>query len=161
MRLFHGSTVVVDKPDVNHTRGNLDFGPGFYLTSIQSQAERWALRKAGFENADAGIITEYEFTLDNSNFGILRFEDENADWVKFVCQCRRGEPAWSPYDLVIGGVADDRVYEAVSMYFRGLWDMKTTVSALKFYNTNDQYCFLTQAAIDTMLEFVDYHEVSA
>ena len=63
------------------------------------------------------------------------------------------------YDLIIGGVADDKVYEAVSMYFKGLWDMETTLDALRFYEVNDQYCFVTQKAIDETLAFVASHEV--
>ena len=35
MRLCHGSTVIVDHPDVSRSRRNLDFGQGFYLTSRQ------------------------------------------------------------------------------------------------------------------------------
>lgn len=160
MKLYHGSTVAVESPDVTHSRGSLDFGPGFYLTSLESQARRWALRKASFENAPTGIISEFELDLNEADFNVLRFETENADWVEFVCQCRRGEPVHAGYDVVIGGVADDRVYEAVSMYFKGLWDMETTLSALKFYDVNDQYCFLTQRAIDNMLAFERSYEVS-
>lgn len=46
MIVYHGSVEVVEKPDVLHSYRNLDFGRGFYVTSVQSQAERWALRKA-------------------------------------------------------------------------------------------------------------------
>ena len=46
MRVYHGSTIEVPKPDVSHSKRYLDFSPGFYLTTIQVQAEKWALRKA-------------------------------------------------------------------------------------------------------------------
>ncbi len=32
MILYHGSFVVVDKPDLEHSRPNVDFGKGFYVT---------------------------------------------------------------------------------------------------------------------------------
>ena len=32
MKLYHGSTVIVDKPLVSYGRDNLDFGKGFYTT---------------------------------------------------------------------------------------------------------------------------------
>ena len=35
MKLYHGSTVIVDKPLVSYGRDNLDFGKGFYTTSMQ------------------------------------------------------------------------------------------------------------------------------
>lgn len=161
MHLFHGSTVTVEEPDIGRSRRNLDFGPGFYLTSLEQQATRWALRKAAFDNVRSGVVNVYSFSLPESGYNVLRFHGEDAQWVDFVCQCRRGIPVYSPYDLIVGGVADDRVYEAVDMYFRGLWDMDTTLSALKFYDVNDQYCFLTQSAIDAMLTFERSYEVKA
>ena len=44
MKLYHGSTLIVDKPLVSFGRDNLDFGKGFYTTSMQSQAEKWVQR---------------------------------------------------------------------------------------------------------------------
>ncbi len=38
MRLYHASTVRVEKPDTQHARPNLDFGCGFYLTALRSHA---------------------------------------------------------------------------------------------------------------------------
>lgn len=38
MKLYHSSTVAVTKPDTVHSRNYLDFGKGFYLTSIYEQA---------------------------------------------------------------------------------------------------------------------------
>ena len=42
MILYHGSDVVVEHPDNQHSKEHLDFGVGFYTTSVQVQAERWA-----------------------------------------------------------------------------------------------------------------------
>lgn len=39
MRLYHASDIVIESPDVYHSREHLDFGKGFYLTSLRSQAE--------------------------------------------------------------------------------------------------------------------------
>ena len=44
MRLYHASTVVVEKPDTEHSRDKLDFGKGFYLNIIREQAVRYADR---------------------------------------------------------------------------------------------------------------------
>ena len=44
MKLYHGSTVIVDKPLVSYGRDNLDFGKGFYTTRMQRQAEKWIQR---------------------------------------------------------------------------------------------------------------------
>ena len=42
MTLFHGSYAAVSQPQAFRGRRNLDFGLGFYLTSLRPQAERWA-----------------------------------------------------------------------------------------------------------------------
>lgn len=46
MIVYHGSTKEIVAPDVSYSKDNLDFGKGFYVTTIKSQAERWAARKA-------------------------------------------------------------------------------------------------------------------
>lgn len=44
MKLYHASTLCIKKPDVLHSRDKLDFGRGFYMTSIREQAIRYAER---------------------------------------------------------------------------------------------------------------------
>ena len=34
MEVFHASTVQIDTPDIYHSRQYLDFGPGFYVTTM-------------------------------------------------------------------------------------------------------------------------------
>ena len=44
MEVYHASTVVVDSPDTTHSRDFLDFGPGFYVTTLQDQAVKYGAR---------------------------------------------------------------------------------------------------------------------
>lgn len=46
--LYHGSYTEVSAPLAKVGRRNLDFGQGFYLTSIRKQAENWAAIMANF-----------------------------------------------------------------------------------------------------------------
>ena len=46
MTVYHGSTCEIRVPDLSRSKRNIDFGPGFYVTVIRRQAERWAMRKA-------------------------------------------------------------------------------------------------------------------
>ena len=157
MRLFHGSTTVVSNPDVTKSRANLDFGRGFYLTSYREQAEGWARRKAFLESG-AAYVNEYEVTEDFTGYKVLHFSEANAKWVEFVCSCRRGEDTWREFDLIIGGVANDRVYYAVDMYYQGAWGMEQTLDALRFYKVSDQWCFVSQGVLDRMVSHVGYWE---
>lgn len=51
MKIYHGSTQLVEHPLAGIGRENLDFGKGFYVTDLYAQAERWgsvmALRRPG------------------------------------------------------------------------------------------------------------------
>ena len=44
MKVFHGSISIVDRPLANIGRNHLDFGKGFYLTTLEAQAISWASR---------------------------------------------------------------------------------------------------------------------
>ena len=52
MIVYHGSNVIVNHPDVEHSFRSLDFGKGFYVTTVKEQADRWARRKADIFDAD-------------------------------------------------------------------------------------------------------------
>lgn len=55
MQLFHGTDVVVRNPLSKVGRKKVDFGQGFYLTSLREQAESWA--RTIVEDYENGIIT--------------------------------------------------------------------------------------------------------
>ena len=56
MRVYHGSTVIVDAPLVGAGRRNLDFGLGFYVTDLEQQAVSWATRP--FNSGRPGILNQ-------------------------------------------------------------------------------------------------------
>ena len=58
MKLYHASTLCIKKPDVLHSRDKLDFGRGFYMTSIREQAIRYAERFT--RKGKEAFINEYE-----------------------------------------------------------------------------------------------------
>jgi hypothetical protein len=150
--LYHGSNVVIERPSIAYSRDRLDFGRGFYVTSYKNQAANWAKRRVAFDNSAAIVNT---FNFDESkirHFKVKKFAEYSSDWLEFVCANRRGAQA-SGYDLIIGPVADDRVFQAVNMYFQGYWDQKRTLDELRFYKQNDQYCFASQDLIDACLAF--------
>ena len=41
MTLYHGSFLEITKPDLVHSRPNIDFGRGFYVTPLYEQAAKW------------------------------------------------------------------------------------------------------------------------
>lgn len=159
MIVYHGSTTEVNNPDIQHSYRNLDFGKGFYVTTVREQAERWAKRKADLSGDGSGVISVYDMSYDYEGFRILNFAEDMENWIDFVCSCRDGETDYLEYDIIIGKVANDKVYRVVDMYRRGIWDKQRALSEMKVYETYDQIAFVTQDAIDNCLIFRESFEV--
>lgn len=146
MILYHGSYVEIPLPDLNFSRGNVDFGKGFYTTPIYSQAEKWC-GKFKRRGKDA-FVSRYR--CDATAFDslqTLRFDTYSVEWLDFILNCRRGLDT-STYDIVIGGVANDKVFNTVELYFENLISKEEAIKRLRYEKPNLQICFRTQKAID-------------
>lgn len=159
MIVYHGSSVVVEHPDVLHSYHPLDFGKGFYVTTVYEQAERWARRKASLFGTETAIVNRYQFSEDLSGFRLKTFDDDLVEWIDFVCRCRDGALDYEAYDLIYGKVANDKVFRVVDMYKSGIWDRDRALKEVRVYETYDQLAFITQEAIDRLLTFDSYKEV--
>ena len=62
MLVYHGSTIEIQTPDIGRGRVNLDFGIGFYVTTLRTQAEKWARRRAKTMR-NKPVVSVYEFTI--------------------------------------------------------------------------------------------------
>lgn len=102
MIVYHGSYIPVEKPDLKHSRSNVDFGTGFYTTPIYEQAVKWC--------------------------------------GKFK---RRG----------MNGVANDRVFNTVELYFDGLIDKTEAISRLRYEKPNLQICLRSERTLKDYLYF--------
>lgn len=156
MKLYHSSTVLVEQPDTIHSREYLDFGKGFYLTSIYDQAERYAQRFVR-RNRDAWL-NSYEFDFVNSDWKVLQFDSYNREWLQFVSKCRAGEDD-TDYDLVIGGIANDKVIQTLDRYLEGELSESDTLGLLKYEKPNIQYCIRSQRMLDQCLTFIESHKI--
>ncbi len=158
MKVFHGSTDIVNKPDVAHSFRPLDFGKGFYVTTVREQAEKWARRKADLFDKKP-IVNVYDMNEDMTGLAVKTFPDDLEEWIDFVCRSRDGSLDYVNYDVILGKVADDKVFRVVDMYHQGIWDKERALKEIKVYETYDQIAFITQAAIDRILSFDSYYEV--
>ncbi len=152
MRLYHSSYVSVTKPDTNHSRDYLDFGKGFYLTSIHEQAVRYAQRFLRRQK-DAWLNT-YEFTFQPSEWNILSLENYNKEWLDFVANCRAGKDETN-FDLVMGGIANDKVIQTLDRYFTGELSEDDTLGLLKYEKPNIQYCIRSQRMLNECLKHIE------
>ena len=145
MNLYHGSFVEVSKPDLKHSRSALDFGFGFYTTPIYEQAVKWSSR---FKlRGKDGVISCYVFDEEEcQNLKVLRFETYCEEWLDFILTCRGGQDS-SDYDIVIGGVANDKVFNTVELYFDRLIDKTEAIKRLRYEKPNAQVCLRSEKAL--------------
>lgn len=151
MILYHGSYIEIKTPDLIHSRENVDFGRGFYTTPIYDQALKWSEKfKRRGKN---GIISFYKFDeTAYKNLKVLKFESYSEEWLDFIINCRKGKDS-SDYDIVIGGVANDKVFNTIELYFDNLIDKKEAIQRLRYEKPNLQICFRTKKALETYLNF--------
>lgn len=151
MILFHGSYLEIKQPDITHSRDNVDFGRGFYTTPLLEQAQKWC--KKSKDRKGKAIISVYQFDEKAyQEFKVLKFENYSEQWLDFVLQCRSGHDI-SDYDIVMGGVANDKVFNTVELYFDGLIVKEEAIKRLRFEKPNYQIAFRTQKVIDDFLRF--------
>ena len=160
MILYHGGTEAVMQPDCKKGRPDLDFGQGFYLTLLQDQAEGFARRKAR-DRKGKPVISVYEFDYEAAikDCAYLNFEFYDEAWLDFVVDSRSGLKPWANYDIVEGGVANDRVIDTVELYTIGILDKTSALGRLSEHQPNHQICILSQAILDKYLKFVEVIEL--
>lgn len=144
MLLFHGSNSVVEYPRVLTNGFYKDFGYGFYCTSLERQAKRWAITKRGQH-----IVNTYEYAPDEA-LNMLRFEKMTEEWLAFIVNCRRGIE--HNYDIVEGPMADDTIWDYVEDYAAGNISKAAFWELVKFRYPTHQIVFSTSRALQT-LEF--------
>ena len=149
MIIYHGSNIVVEKPEIMQGVRLLDFGAGFYTTTNREQAVRWAERVSARSNTEMQVISKYEF--DNisaeKELVVLHFDEPNEEWLDFVCANRLGKQHEKSYDIVFGPVANDTVYSVVQFYETGVYDTAEAIRRLKVEKLYNQILFHTAKAL--------------
>lgn len=156
MIVYHGGTDIVKQPLVGVGREELDFGKGFYTTDVLSQAEAWARRLAD-RRRQAPVVNKYELNLEMavSRYRYKKFPCYDGEWLDFIVANRNGQALWKQYDLIEGGVADDRVVDTVEAYIAGLIDEAKALERLSYFAPNNQLCITSQQLVDECLSFVE------
>lgn len=152
MKLFHGSNMKVANPKIRLNLRALDFGAGFYLTSSETQASKWA--KTVTRRRRQGEPTLNIYTIDDdklSELKVLKFESANGEWLDFVVNNRKELLKENPHDLVIGPVANDSTLPVIDDYMDGVYTKEEAVRRLLPQNLTDQYAFLTADALGLLI----------
>ena len=136
--IFHGGYTEISKPEIIKGRYAKDFGTGFYCTELKEQAIRWAKR------FDTPVVSVYEYKKD-AKLNTLVFPEMTDSWLDFVVNCRAGEE--HAYDIVVGSMANDQIYNYVSDYINGILTKEQFWVLAKFKHPTQQICFSSVNAL--------------
>ena len=167
MKLFHGSNVDIDSISLAMCRPYKDFGRGFYLTDIEDQAERMAVRVSRIYGGTP-VVNSYEIEENFRNIPDLRIKDfgvrTTEEWAKFVMNnrsraftdeksdlCNKD----NKYDIVIGSVADDNMALLFRQYENEIIDFDTLLKGMIYKKTSSQYSFHTIKSIKLLRKVAD------
>lgn len=163
MKLFHGSYMKIEYPEIIKGRTKVDFGQGFYLTGIKLQAEKWskviAIRKGPAFRPVVNMFELNEDIFDQPDFRIKRFKEYDLEWLQYVVDCRRGGNLQKQYDLIEGGVANDNVIDTVEDFENGRITAEQALGQLVYKQVNHQICIRNQQIIDKYLQFVSSYQI--
>lgn len=150
MTVYHGSYTAIKTPKIIKGKNTKDFGVGFYCTVMREQAERWAKRY------DTPVLNTYTVRM-NTDLKILEFQTMTEEWLDFIIACRHGVP--HDYDIVIGAMANDQIYNYISDYMDGILTRDQFWSLARFKYPTHQINFCSVKALEC-LTFVCDEEVN-
>ena len=158
MILYHGSIEQVRKPEIRKANRALDYGSGFYTTTSEEQATLWVKRKLG-KKGGIGYVNVYEQDETYcAQLDVLHFTSPTEQWLDFVMANRMDKDFEHQHDIVIGPVANDRVYAAFALYEGGILNKAELINELKTYVLVDQWLFHTERSLES-ISFKEAKEV--
>lgn len=157
MLIYHGSTMPVEKPQILKSERMLDFGEGFYTTCNREQAITWSKAVAARRETTDKFLSIYDFDFENAQneLAVIIFDEPNEAWLDFICANRSGRNISGVYDIVLGPVANDKVYNVVQFYENNVYDKSEAIRRLKVDALYSQILFHTQKAL-SYCRFVGY-----
>ena len=153
MILYHGSTQVIDKPDLAKSKPNKDFGRGFYLSADKGQALKMAQQKFAQIREGSPVVTCFLFDESNmrsDELSVRIFDDYSKEWAEFILENRNSKDGNSlhQYDIVYGPIADDGVTYQLRRYMSGYITIDDLVKELTYSKgITFQYFFGTEKAL--------------
>lgn len=108
-----------------------------------------------------GVVSVYDFDLESAkgDSHYKRFVEYDIDWLDFIVRNRRGEFDTWKFDVVEGGVANDRVIDTVEAYMSNLMPLETALQNLAQHRPNNQICIRSQNVADKYLHFVESYNI--
>lgn len=147
--IYHGSYCEVQEPEIREGKYTKDFGVGFYCTILEEQAIKWA------KKYDTPIINKYEYE-ENKELKIKEFTVMTEEWLDFIIDSRNGVK--HDYDIVIGAMADDQVYNYITDLMAGAITREAFWELAKFRHPTHQIAFCTEKSLEC-IKFIEAEKI--
>ena len=158
IKLYHGSNMLISKPNLQLCKPYKDFGKGFYLSADRKQAQLLAEQRTRQTLEGRPVVNEFEFDemlMTSGELKVITFNDYSEEWVRFIIANRdiHHEQQVHDYDIVYGPIADDSVSFQLRRYQRGVIStIKELIQELRYSKgITFQYYFGTQKALDKLI----------
>ncbi|MDY4669413.1 MAG: DUF3990 domain-containing protein [Oliverpabstia sp.] len=167
--LFHGSEVIIQKPEFGKGKTYNEYGVGFYCTEYIELAKEWACT----ESAD-GYVNQYSIDTDALKVLNLSSDEYNIlHWLALLMNNRkfristpvmkRGAewlkenflPDISEYDIVIGYRADDSYFSFARAFINNEISLEQLSYAMRLGKLGEQSVLKSKRAFDT-IQFESY-----
>ncbi len=158
MKVFHGTNIIIQQPQIINRFNTLDFGEGFYTTENEEQAKGFAVKVS--ERREPKLpptVNVYEFS-DWNKFLVLKFEEPNEEWLDFVVARRKGIALNEKYDIIVGPVANDDVFGTIILYEAGQLDKESAIKKFKVRQLYNQIVFCNETVLKDLF-FVESYNV--
>lgn len=152
--LFHGSKQGLSEVNIEQSRGNCDFGKGFYLGETYNQAISFVCQVEG--------SSVYSFQYSLKNLKVKKFECD-LDWMIAICYYRgklgmyTSNPMVSKVisevesaDVVIAPIADNRMFYIMTQFTDGEINADVALHSLSASKLGLQYVFKTDKALSKL-----------
>lgn len=160
VRAYHGGTEAVIMPEIRDRLHAPDFGRGFYATASEEQAVRWAKRVRLARKAKEAVVTIFDISaLDADGLSVKVFDGVSEAWFDAVISCRSGNDVFSGFDVVIGPVANDNVYQTIRFFETGVYSKEEAMRRLLAERLFNQIVFKTSGSL-RILRYVSHSVVA-
>lgn len=173
MKIYHGSTKIIDKPMYGLGYSKNDYGKGFYCTEEIELAKEWAVKS----DSD-GYANEYDFNIDKLNVLYLNNSEYNIlNWLALLLKNRSFDLSHetaslareyildnflmgiSNYDVIIGYRADDSYFSFAQDFLNNSISLNKLNYAMHLGKLGEQIVLVSKKAFKE-IKFIKAHKAS-
>lgn len=172
VRLYHGSEVIVERPEFGKGARHNDYGKGFYCTENPELAREWACAKQ-----KNGYVNIYD--LDITGLRVLNLNDPQYNILNWLAILADNRTYWqngsisedakdyikmhflldiSGYDVIIGYRADDSYFSFAQDFVAGVISLEKLSEAMRLGKLGEQIVLKSLKAFG-QIEFVGCENV--